>query len=77
MKTTIELPDELLRRAKAAAAPRGESMKELLTRALRDHLDGPPPGREGWRQVYGKARPDQVAEVDAAVADDGVERRGW
>ena len=69
MKTTVELPDDLLRRAKAQAALQGRSMKDLLTQALRAHLDGPA-DRQGWRRVFGKARPEQVAEVDAAVAED-------
>lgn len=70
MKTTVEFPDDLLRRAKAQAALQGRSMKELLIQALRDHVDGSSPDREGWRRVFGKARPEQVAEVDAAVAED-------
>lgn len=70
MKTTVELPDDLLRRAKATAALQGKSMKELLTCALRDHLNGAPRGQEGWRQALGKALPEQVAEVDAVVAEE-------
>lgn len=79
MKTTVELPDELLRRAKAAAALRGESMKALLTRALHDHLRGSAPGPEGWREAFGKAQPEQVAEVDAAVAEvfESVDPGSW
>jgi hypothetical protein len=34
MRTTVELPPELFRRAKARAAARGESLKTLLTRAV-------------------------------------------
>ena len=35
MKTTIELPDELYRRAKAAAALRGRKLKDLVEEGLR------------------------------------------
>jgi hypothetical protein len=35
MKTTIEMPDDLFRRAKAVAALHGLSMKEWLTNLLR------------------------------------------
>jgi hypothetical protein len=35
MKTTIEMPDDLFRRAKAVAALQGLSMKEWLTNLLR------------------------------------------
>jgi len=31
MKTTIEMPDELFRKAKAVAALRGQSMKQFIT----------------------------------------------
>ena len=34
MKTTLELPDELYRKAKATAALRGETLTGLLTEAL-------------------------------------------
>ena len=41
MKTTIEMPDALFRRAKAAAALQGLSMKEWLTNLLRREIDAP------------------------------------
>ena len=34
MKTTLELPDPLLRKAKAMAAARGETLKAFITEAL-------------------------------------------
>jgi hypothetical protein len=34
MRTTIEIPDDLFRRAKATAALRGSTLKELVVRAL-------------------------------------------
>jgi hypothetical protein len=34
MRTTIDLPDNLLRRTKALAALRGSSMKEFIVRAV-------------------------------------------
>ena len=73
MKTTIEIPDPLLRQAKAAAAARGESLKQLVSTALRAHLSAPKGGRsapEGWRSVFGRASASEVAEVDAVVAAD-------
>ncbi|MCW1922390.1 hypothetical protein OKA05_07480 [Luteolibacter arcticus] len=38
MKTTLELPDELLTEAKATAARRRITLKELFTRALEKEL---------------------------------------
>ena len=44
MKTTLEMPDELFRRAKTTAAQRGQSLKQLVTVALERELAGPTPG---------------------------------
>ena len=44
MKTTLEMPDELFRRAKATAAQRGQSLKQLVTVALERELAGPARG---------------------------------
>ena len=38
MKTTLELPDELFRSAKARAAQEGVSLKEYVASALREKL---------------------------------------
>ena len=38
MKTTLELPDPLFRKAKATAAGRGQSLKAFVTEALCDKL---------------------------------------
>ena len=41
MKTTVELPDDLYRRAKAEAALRGRKFKELVEEGLRLALEPP------------------------------------
>jgi hypothetical protein len=41
MKTTLEMPDELFRRAKAAAVKRGQSMKELVATAIEREISLP------------------------------------
>lgn len=41
MRTTIDVPDALMRAAKARAADRGESLKELMNRALAHELGLP------------------------------------
>lgn len=41
MRTTIDVPDALMRAAKARAADRGESLKDLVNRALAHELGLP------------------------------------
>ena len=41
MKTTLEIPDPLFRRAKSAAAERGIPLRALVTEALADKLRTP------------------------------------
>lgn len=42
MKTTVEVPDELYRRAKAEAALRGRKLRDLVEEGLRLVLESPP-----------------------------------
>jgi hypothetical protein len=42
MRTTIDLPDDILRRAKMAAVERGSSLRQLVIDALRQELETPP-----------------------------------
>jgi hypothetical protein len=41
MKTTVEVPDDLYRRAKAEAALRGRKLKDLIEEGLRLVLEAP------------------------------------
>ena len=43
MRTTVDLPDELYRRAKAEAALRGRKLKDLVEEGLRRVLEAPEP----------------------------------
>lgn len=73
MKTTLEIPDDLFRQAKATASLRGESLKDFVTEALQSHLERQTPGsskRQGWRSVFGQARREQVEPVDAVIAEE-------
>ena len=69
MKTTIDLPDDLLRQAKATAALRGDSLKELFLQALRHHLATQTAVNQdlGWKSVFGRAREIEIADIDAVV----------
>jgi hypothetical protein len=45
MKTTVEVPDDLYRQAKAEAALRGRKLKDLIEEGLRLVLEAPPKRR--------------------------------
>jgi hypothetical protein len=60
MKTTIEIPDLLFRKAKSRAAERGQTLKEFVTDALQAKLAGDFEGRRttepGWMKGFGKLK---------------------
>ncbi len=60
MKTTVEIPDSLFRRAKARAAERGQPLKEFLTEAVQEKLAGRRPGPDAhtppWMRGFGRLR---------------------
>jgi hypothetical protein len=61
MKTTIELPDPLFRRAKTAAVQEGVTLKQLFTEALESRLNHQGPvGKKSklprWFPAYGALR---------------------
>ena len=56
MKTTLEIPDALFRRAKSAAAERGISLRELVTQALAEKLQAGTRRDKPWLKSFGKLR---------------------
>ena len=60
VKTTVEIPDSLFRRAKARAAERGQPLKEFLTEAVQEKLagrrPGPDPQAPPWMRGFGRLR---------------------
>jgi plasmid stability protein len=82
VKTTLEIPDALFRATKARAASRGESLKSYVCEALRARLESEGAianEAPGWRRVFGRARADEVREVDAVLEDEleHVEAEDW
>lgn len=72
MKTTLEIPDVLFRKAKAEAAARGQTLKQLVNEALRDKLSAPE--REGepeWMKLFGalKGHSAEFRRIDAAIEE--------
>lgn len=58
MKTTIEIPDPVFRKAKSRAAARGQSLKDFVTEAVQEKLANV---REGsaqpeWMEGFGKLK---------------------
>jgi hypothetical protein len=60
MKTTLEIPDQVFRRAKARAAERGQPLREFVTEALQEKLSGraarPGANAPSWLRGFGKLR---------------------
>ncbi len=59
VKTTVELPDPLFRKAKAAAAKEGKSLKGFFNEAVTDRLRRRSPGHSAtkpWEAAFGGLR---------------------
>jgi hypothetical protein len=86
MKTTIELPEELFRRAKAAVARRGGTLREFFTRAAERELRrleaGDRDRAPDWHRLLQEPSPDErkaLDEVDSVVAEafDDIDETTW
>lgn len=84
MRTTVDLPAELMRAAKVRAAERGESLKDLFTRAITHEVRGTgrsprPAGRLAF-PLIGRDSGAKVevtsADIEAAFDDEDIERYG-
>lgn len=62
MKTTIEIPDELFRKAKATAALHGQSMKQFITQILQREM-GEIPATSGATRKKAAASFDKELEA--------------
>jgi len=64
MKTTVEIPEKTLRRAKTLAAEKGVSLEQLLAAAIEDKVgDGKEIGKgeAAWMKLYGAfAKSDEM-----------------
>ena len=60
MKTTLEIPDALFRRAKSKAAERGQALTEFVGEALTEKHEARrrtvPAGDPEWMQGFGRLR---------------------
>jgi hypothetical protein len=81
MRTTIDLPSDLMRAAKVRAAQRGESLKDLFTRAIEHEVGDPgrrrPAGRVAFPLIGQDSEPRisvTSADIQAALEADDIER---
>ncbi len=81
MRTTIDLPDELFRRAKATAAMQGIKLKDLIASFIENGLEQPSPllvresrGPLPWvRESTGNPIPALTnAELDAILLEEDL-----
>jgi len=74
MKTTVELPDQLLREAKSIAAQRGQSLRQFLTEAVAEKLDAVREQSEGkrWLRHYGalKRYRREIEAINTIIEDE-------
>lgn len=83
VRTTIEFPVELFRKAKACAASRGESLKTLITRAVAAEVGQERHAARGGRvtlPLFGDPKGRRVnvraSDLARALAEDDVVRAG-
>ena len=70
MKTTLEMPDALFRRAKSAAAERGIPFRQLVSEAVAEKLAVGGSGGRPWMASFGGLRSlrKESARVDREVS---------
>lgn len=73
MKTTLEIPDPLFRRAKSIAARDGKSLKQFVNEALEAKLGASSSAATPeWLKLFGvmRAHRADLRRVEAAIADE-------
>ena len=72
MKTTLEIPDALFRRAKSAAAEQGIPLRELISQALAERLRSQGNEDQPWRRSFGKLRDlhKETARIDRIIGEE-------
>jgi hypothetical protein len=80
MKTTLEIPDFLFRRAKSAAAERGIPLRQLITEAVQEKLKTTTQERP-WMKHLGKLKhlrkESKQVEKRVAEAFEQIDRQIW
>jgi hypothetical protein len=81
MKTTLEIPDAIFRRAKSAAAERGIPLRELVSEALVEKLRTRAGPDKPWLKAFGKLRGlhKETADINRIIEEEfgQVEPEDW
>lgn len=80
MKTTLEIPDFLFRRAKSVSAERGIPLRQFVTEAVQDKLKITP-SEKPWMKHLGKLKhlhkERQQVEKRVEKAFERIDREVW
>lgn len=71
MRTTIDIPVYLMKKAKMKAVSEGITMKELFTKILEKEVSGETPGLEPapWEKLHGKGSASKLTPEESAFED--------
>ena len=73
MKTTLEIPDPIFRRAKSKAAEQGIPLRQFVTEAVEDKLKAlPTSGKRPWMRAFGKLKHlhKETARINCLIEED-------
>ena len=72
MKTTLEIPDSIFRRAKSLAAERGIPLRALISEALAEKLRADNGSGKPWMAAFGKLRHlrRETAKINHMIEDE-------
>lgn len=71
MKTTLEIPDAVFRRAKVQAAQENLALREFVTRAVEEKLAASQARQQRRRELFGALRQwrRETEKIDRLIAD--------
>jgi hypothetical protein len=82
MKTTLEIPDKVFRRAKSKAAAEGIPLRQFVTEAVEEKLRASPAkGEKPWMKHAGKLKDlhKETEQINKAIEDafENVDPEMW
>lgn len=81
VKTTLELPEDLFRKAKATAARKGQPLKQLVTEAIREKLEREQPGEKPWMKHFGSLAHlhEETKRIEKVIEEEfeTIDPEGW